>query len=322
MMMTMSLMFLLCCTVSVQAQNVKDKVDDNIIPAMEQYEDFDFGKIKIDNNLISSYAVEGDVYGENNGSGIATDGRYNKLSFDTIHDENDVDWYALDVSSSSEPISVMLANIPNGCDYDLFIVKYDSTNGITELYHNLQAGTTSEALYGTLPAGKYYVVVQADPDVVNNYSDSNYKLYFGDYFVYGTYGYVDTGLDIDFGYVKPGNTTPVSRGWYTYDLTNNSQIPDDAMAEDIYLSSDGNGNSWIGFTKRLRANGSQTTFPDKTGGISVMFTYNPEENERIPVKQQWLIGGYLTSSTYFIWEPRIRFVYQFSATLDNIYYLH
>ena len=77
----------------------------------------------------------------------------------------------------------------------------------------------------------------------------------GDYYRVGQYGYVDTGLDISFGNIPVGNTTPVYRGWYTYDLSNEASIPNDAIVTKIYLTGNGNGAYWLGFYKMMAAAG-------------------------------------------------------------------
>lgn len=200
----------------------------------------------------------------------------------------------------------------------MYLVKYDDVNGISAIYYNLQTGNTSETLYGSVAeAGTYYVVIQPNSSVADNYSDTTYKLYAGDYYRTDQYGYVDTGLDIEFGYIPVGNTTPVYKGWYSYDLTNNPDIPDGSIVRKIYLMDNGNGGSWIGFYKMLAAGGQGIQLEEKIGQITLMYS---GDNELL-AKQEWLIAGHLIASTYFTWEPDILISYKFPVTISNLRYL-
>lgn len=322
---------------NVMTVNAKEIESEDGLPALQQIDDVakiteleadlseglreyaitSFGDVKIDDSGIATFAT-GDSYENNNLPSTATTGRYNKLTYATI-DEDDVDWYKIDVLSSEESISIFLTNIPSNCDYDLYLAQYDSTNGITALYANIESGTTSEAMYGYVEAGTWYVVVQPSSSVENNYSTSNYTLYMGDYYRTGQHGYVDTGLGISFGYIAVGNTTPVYKGWYTYDLTNNTTIPDDAMVTKIYLTDTGNGAYWLGFYKMVAAGGQGVVLDEKIGQIDLM--YSDDTASKFYVKQPWLIGGHILASTSFVWEPHILIAYEFGATVQNLRFL-
>ena len=318
--------------ITVNAQEIEDglpalqKIEDaaettelkaNLSEGLKEYEITSFDDVMMNDSGIATIAA-GDSYEPNNGPANATTGRYNKLTYATIQ-ENDVDWYKIDVLSSEEPISIFLTNIPSNCDYDLYLIQYDSTNGITAAYANTESGTTSEAMYGYVEAGTWYVVVQANSSIENNYSTSSYTLYMGDYYRNRQYGYVDTGLDISFGYIAVGNTTPVYKGWYTYDLTNNTSIPDDAMVTQIYLTDSGNGAYWLGFYKMLAAGGQGIQLEEKIGQMDLM--YSDDSANTLYVKQPWLIGGHIIASTNFIWEPQILIAYEFGATVQNLRFL-
>ncbi len=294
------------------------------LASIEKYKQNSTEEISLDNSGIASLAEEGDAYESNNGPDLATDGRYNKVTYASIHKEDDADWYKMEINDASQPVSIILTNIPLNRDYDVYLVQYSASSGIGDVYANIETGSTSESLIGYVSkAGTYYVVVQPSSTVENNYSDSNYKLYFGDYIREGVYGYADTGISVDFGYIKKGNTTPVYKYWYSYNLTNNSQIPDGAVVDHFFLSSDGNGNSWIGFYKML-GYGSGTKLATKSGGIELMYYYGDDNNVTTNyylVKQNWLIGGYISSSTYFTWQPTVRIEYLYEVTLDNLPYV-
>lgn len=286
------------------------------VGSLDQFKGDAVDKIQMDDSGIALTAA-GDSYEANNGPAVATSGRYNKITYASLHEANDVDWYTIEVLDASKPISVFLTNIPSGCDYDMFLVKYDSTQGITKMYYNIQTGTTAEELYGTVDEiGTYYVVVQASTSssIESNFSSSNYTLYMGDYYRVGQYGYVDTGLDISFGYIAVGNTTPVYKGWYTYDLSNESSIPNDAIVTKIYLTDSGNGAYWIGFYKMMAAADQGIQLEQKIGQIDVMYS---GDNELL-AKQRWLIGGNIIASTNFVWEPQILIAYKYAATISNM----
>lgn len=301
------------------SSNESIRVDEIVeVGSLEEFAGNAIEDVIIDNGEIALASAGGDIYETNNGPGLATSGRYNKLTNASIHESSDVDWYRIEVLDETKPISVFLTNIPSGCDYDMYLLQYDSNVGITNMYYNIQAGNTSESLYGTVDQiGTYYVVVQPKTSVDNNYSSSNYTLYMGDYYRNRQYGYTDTGLDISFGYIAVGNTTPVYRGWYSYDLTNETSIPDDAVVTKIYLSDTGNGAYWLGFYKMMAAGGQGRLLDEKIGQIEVMYSGDDE----LLAKQQWLIGGHLIASSNFVWEPQILIAYKYGATISNIRFL-
>lgn len=308
----------------VAIENVNDaemiaKINEQLSTMMENYKNDKYDDVIMNDNGIALTSTAGDSYEANNGPGVATTGRYNKVTYGTIHEADDVDWYKIEVTDIDNPISVILTNIPNNCDYDMFLVQYDSTNGITAMYNNLQTGTTSEELYGYVNApGTYYVVIQPDTSVENNFNaSSNYKLYIGDYYRTGGYGWQDTGIEIKFGYYPTGNTTNVYSNWYSYNLTNNTSIPENAILNKFYLDSNGNGAYYAGFYKALAAYGQNYRFADKLGGIEVMYSGDDE----FWVKQDWRIGGYLMVSYSFVWEPRVLLTYKFPATIQNLRFL-
>lgn len=286
--------------------------------AMNNCKSYDYEAIMISDYGIALADATGDSYEANNGPAVATTGRYNKITYGTIHESNDVDWYEIEVVDAETPISVVLTNIPSNCNYDMYLVQYDDTNGITAMYNNVQTGTTSEELYGYVEeAGTYYVVVQPDTTLENNFSTSNYKLYAGNYYRTGSHGWVDTGIEISFGYLPVGNTTTSYSNWYSYNLANTTTIPDGAIVNKFYLDDNGNGAYWAGFYKALAANGQGVRLADQLGGIDLMYSGDDE----YLVKQQWLIGGYLNVSTNFVWEPRVLISYKFPATLQNLRFL-
>lgn len=331
--MACSMAFSLGNAMIVNAQEIEDglpalqQIDDAaeiieleeiLSEGLKDYKITSFDDVMINDSGIAAIAA-GDSYEANNGPAVATTGRYNKLTYASIHEANDVDWYKIEILDAEKPISVFLTNIPKNCDYDMYLVQYDATNGITAAYANTQSGTTAEELYGNVEkAGTYYVVVQPNTNVENNYSPSNYTLYMGDYYRNGQHGYVDTGFDISFGNIAVGNTNPVYRGWYTYDLTNNTSIPDDAIVTKIYLTGTGNGAYWLGFYKMMAAGGQGFQFEDKIGQMDLIYS----GDNQFYAKQPWLIGGHIIASTNFVWEPQILIAYKYGATLQNLRFMY
>lgn len=263
----------------------------------------------------------GDAFENNNGPTLATTTQFNKVTRATIHEDTDADWYKFSVTQSDvnngNAYSFILTNIPNQRDYDMYLVTYNNSE-LGVVYYDLQDGATSEAFYLTFStAGDYYVVIQGKAGYSDtNFSDTPYVLYFGDLYRSGSFPRTDTGLSIDFGYVPVGNTTPVYRGYYAYDLSNNTSIPDGAIVDNFYLTNDGNGAYWIGFMKVLLAAGQNLSFT-QYGLLDLMDT----SDATLYVKQLWGIGGYLTASTSFVWEPKIQITYTYPVVLDNLHYL-
>lgn len=200
----------------------------------------------------------------------------------------------------------------------MYLFKYDPEIGLQGAYYDTKTGTTPETIYGTLgEEGIYYVAVQGNQTLQNNFSSSTYTLYIGDYYKTDYFGYVDTGLNISFGDIPVGNEVPVYRGWYTYDLSNDKNIPDDAYVTDIYLTGGGNGAYWIGFYKMMAAADQGLQLEDKLGQVNLMY----KGENRLRVKQKWLIGGHILASSNFVWEPQILMGYRYAAVPANIKFL-
>lgn len=296
------------------------------LPVLEKSEISEEIQRKLESSLMRSSnttfaASAGDQYEPNNTPATATTGRYNRVTYATIDSATDWDWYKFECLNTSTPMAFILTNIPSACDYDMYIVKYDSTNGITEMYYNLQSGAASEELYGYLPSvGTYYVYIEADGNYsANNFSDYNYKLYFGDYYRTGSYGYESTGISANFGYHPTGTTSTTSLGYYSYDLRNVTSIPDGAIVDQYFLTADGNGAYWAGFYKVLLA-GSQGYSYTKLGNIPMQYS-SAVDTPALAVKQMWYIGGYLNVSYSFIWEPKVLITYQYPMSIANLRFI-
>lgn len=57
---------------------------------------------------------DGDSYEVNNGPAVATTGKYNQITYATIHNADDVDWYKIEVLNAANPISLILTDTGNG----------------------------------------------------------------------------------------------------------------------------------------------------------------------------------------------------------------
>lgn len=104
-------------------------------------------------------------------------------------------------------------------------------------------------------------------------------------------------------------------------LWGENEMPEELkkIIEKFYLDgTTGNGAYHAGFYKQLRANGSGVQFADKSGGIDVMYS---NDNGPYPVKQSWSFRGYVSASTYFVWEPEILIMYRYPVTVANLRFL-
>lgn len=95
---------------------------------------------------------------------ISSSGTY----YANIHDSKDVDYYKLTLSSGGR-VSISLANIPSGTNYDLEL--YNSSN--SKLAGSNNTGTTNENISQALQSGTYYIKVFS---AYGSSYTSNYKL--------------------------------------------------------------------------------------------------------------------------------------------------
>ena len=267
---------------------------------------------RVTSNNISDLAVDGDAYESNNSYSTATQGLKGRLVRANIHSDSDVDWYSFDVTqyevNSGQYFSFVLSNIPLNCDYDMFVASSDFTG----VMYNIQSGSTPEEFFVTFnKAGTYYVVIQT----ASGYSSSNYNLYFGSAYKSKSTEWRSTGLSFNFGYIPTGRDYNTWSSWQSYNLTNDSTIPNGSVVSDIYLDDNGNGAYWIGFYKAIK---------DANGYGMVQF--GNIDNMNFPemtyyVKQNWFINGYVSSCNYFVWNPNIKIDYIFIVQSSTLGYL-
>lgn len=256
----------------------------------------------LDSSLSTDEEVElqnrsGDQYESNDSIATATNGLQGQVVNATIHSATDVDFYKFEVLNN-DPISILLYNIPYGCDYDLYLFNSDQSGWYTDF----QDGTTAETFYIYLDdPGTYYVAV----DSYSGYSDSPYSLYFGKSYVDKGTEWMDPNMSFPFGNVPYGTTKTLAA--QNFNLTNNNSIPDGAVVTSFHLTSHGTGGTYGGFTKYVKPGNGATV--SALGGIEVI-TLPPNTL----VKQNWQIWGSVQYSNYFTWEPQILIQYQFFVT--------
>lgn len=151
--------------------------------------------------------------------------------------------------------------------------------------------------------------------VTKRCSASNYALYYGKDEMTSYYGFADTGLEIKFGSVPQGTRNPVYRGPYTLDLSDKTNIPENALVKGFYMTAEGTGGNYGSFYMQLYAPDGKEY--EQLGGI---------EKFNIPigkyyVRRKWHIGGSVRYSNYFTWTPRIQVVYTYEVTPSTMYYV-
>ena len=246
----------------------------------------------------------GDQYESNDDIAHATTGLVGTKLHATIHDTSDWDVYEIDILDTSEYYSFVLMDIPSGCDYQMAVV--DSTyNG----WANYSSGNAYEFFakqFDTL--GTYYVIIYS----ASGCSDTPYTLYFGKSFKNGNTGWMDPHFTFSFGNVPHGGYNELSP--QVLDLSNDASIPTSVLTQ-LYVSTEGNGGQWAGFTKYVQYENSQT-----------MSIIGNLESFSIPdmtyyTKTQWKIWGSVQYSQYFTWTPRILMGYKFIVAPQTMSFL-
>ncbi len=239
----------------------------------------------------------GDQYEPNDSIAQATEGVQGKVVSATINSTSDVDYYRFEVVDH-EPLSILLYNIPTGCDYDLYLFNYDQS----QWYTDFKDGSAQETFYFSLEdLGTYYVAVASN----SGSSSSPYSLYFGKSIRVGSTDWIDPKLSFAFGNVPRGSTkTSLVKN---INLKNDSSIPDGAVVTEFYLNNEGSGGTYAGFYKYL-----------KPASGNIIKQPAPSQNMVVPantsVKQNWQIWGSVEYSNYFTWEPRYYIQYEFFVT--------
>ncbi len=256
-----------------------------------------------------------DKYEPNNNSGVATSGIKNQVIQANLNSATDEDWYKIDITQSDLDANggvaaAILTNIPNNCDYDLYILQILPNGQIAGLQSE-QTGNATEAIYFNCNPGTYYAVVDAKAGVENNFSQQNYSLYFGGAYKSGTTGYMDLGMRFNFGYNNYGSAGPWLSPYQQVDLTNASFIPNQALISKLYISNDGNGAYWTGFYKLV--NGIEQ--------LGLLEAPLPLPENQYAAKELYQVQGKITRSDGFIWEPKMDIDYIYPLTLDNLHFL-
>lgn len=280
---------------SEDESKVKELSSDDFLP-ISQLNSRVADKLNGGSNL-DMMLLSGDQYEPNESIATATSGVQGKVIHATIHDETDMDFYRFEVTDN-EPLSIILYDIPSGCDYDLYLFNYDQSGWYTDF----QEGSTDETFYISLDqVGTYYVAV----DSYSGSSSSPYSLYFGKSYRIGSTGWVDPNFSFPFG-VVPRGTTKTS-AVKNINLANDNSIPDGAVVEQFLLTDEGTGGTYEGFYKYLKP-GSGSTI-QQYGNLETMVV--PQNTS---VKQNWQIWGSVGYSNSFTWEPRYYIQYKFFVT--------
>jgi hypothetical protein len=256
-----------------------------------------------------------DKYEPNNNSGVATSGIKNQVIQANLNSATDEDWYKIDITQSDLDANggvaaALLTNIPNNCDYDLYILQILPNGQIAGLQSE-QTGNSPEAIYFNCKPGTYYAVVDAKNGIENNFSQQNYSFYFGGAYKSGTTGYMDLGMRFNFGNNNYGSSGPWLSPYQEIDLSNASFIPNQALISKLYISDDSNGAYWIGFYKLV--NGIE-----QMGGFQSPL---PLAENQYAAKELYQVQGKITRSDGFIWQPKMRIDYLYPVTLDNLHFL-
>ncbi len=269
------------------------------------------------NVVMATDAETGDKFEPNNGPEKATIGQKGTAVSANIHNETDVDWYKFQVTSEDVEnktlYSFVLTNIPQTCDYDMFLVNSD-----LQAAADLKEGPTSEQIVCSFnQAGTYYVVIQSASGYNASY---NYKLYFGPSWKYKTTGWRPTGLTFHFPNRNAGmgnDYLPANEGMLVYDgFRTDSSIPANSMVDKFYLDAEGTG-TWGGFHKRVKAASNSSVIHEQFGGIDL---FNLPAGT-YPVKQQWGITGVINYAKYFVWKPNICIDYKFPVIIENMRFI-
>ena len=258
---------------------------------------------KNDEPVFKLFSSNGDKLEPNNSKEDASVGCINHKIKATIHDLDDMDWYKIDVSTIDKNYSLVLTDIPSGCNYDMVLLSEDLSSG----YASDNEGTVPEEIYIT--ANKqttYYVVVGSS----GGYSDKPYTLYLGKTIVYGDTGWRDTGLTFNFG--NSACTLPMQY----YNLSSDNTIPNDNAIYRFQLSDSGNGAYWRGLYKYIRAENG-----DEYWQYGKIDTFDLPTDKVYNSKQRWGIYGSIEQSSYFVWRPKIYIMYMFFAKPETMRFI-
>ena len=108
---------------------IKELSSDDFLP-ISQLNSYVADKLNGVSNL-DMMLLSGDQYEPNESISAATSGVQGKVIQATIHDETDMDFYRFEVTDN-EPLSIILYNIPSGCDYDLYLFNSDQSGWYTD----------------------------------------------------------------------------------------------------------------------------------------------------------------------------------------------
>ena len=259
-------------------------------------------------------STTGDGFEPNNMPNTATSGLKGQMISANIHDGDDVDWYSFTVTSdevsNNEIYSFILTDIPENCNYDMYVLDSTLSSGLWDLK---EGNASEQMLFSFNAAGTYYVMVRSS----SGYSNSNYRLYFGHCYLNGSTGWADSGASFNFADKQIGTDGYVysSPQLHVLDLSSNAAFPLGSIVKRFYLDSQHTG-TWGGFEKCLIAASDSNNEHWVLGGIDVFdFT-----GENYLVKQQWGIRGRVNYCSSFVWTPRVSVDFKYPMILQNLSY--
>lgn len=257
-------------------------------------------------SVCSGNEIARDEFETNDSIQTATTGVQNRVIRATIHNQTDVDYYRLTVNSKNEEVSILLYNIPNGCNYDLYLFNADQSGWYTDF----KEGNDSEEFYLVIDEpGTYYVAVDSN----SGYSANAYSLYFGKSKGKGSTNWVDPKYDFTFGNVPRGSSA-VKSAVKHINLTNEVNIPNNATVKQFYLKTGENTSNWAGFYKYVKPGNGKTY--KAYGNLDYI-----QIDEDTLVRQDWSIWGSVEYSLNFIWHPQYLIIYEYRITPQTVRYL-
>lgn len=260
--------------------------------------------------MLLSETYTPDKFESNDSFASATTGKSGRLIRANIHSETDMDYFKFEVTdadvSNGEYYSFILSNMPTNCDYGLLVVN----ENLEGYVFNNEGSAMENVMFSFNAAGTYYVIVYS----ASGCSNTNYALFLGRSIQSDYYGYESTGLTVNFGYIPQGNSYTTYTGYYAFDLTNETTIPDTAFVTKFRMTADGNGANWGGFIKQIFT--EDGTGYQQQGGIEL---FNMPERGHI-VRQCWYIRGGIVYSMNFSWTPRVHITYDYIINPQTMYY--
>lgn len=220
----------------------------------------------------------------------------NRLSSCFLSDSNDVDWYRVFLDAGTQTLTINSSTNNKIAD----VVSSDGSTLISE--GTFGPSTKQSQKFQVNTAGTYYIKIYSKEQFTTK---SYYSIFVGaPWYKRGSYSQSLSTLSLT-PYRKESTTA-------TFDLTNNSSIPNTAVVEHVYLNgSEVNKNFVNNKVRSIKAN-SQSSWTDISGIVffdeNVLNTTSP-----IRLKQGWSfkhsISSFWGSYTSYSLSPVVKFDY-------------